>query len=101
MRKHLFSIVIASFALVLCFILPINAINKAPARPCEHCGKGTITTTTTRSYTHDERFPCTHGTHSWDVYAVYEVKTIEQCNFCGYSATVESYEEHVYKNCTN
>lgn len=67
--------------------------------PCPSCEIGDVITSKTRVFEHEERFPCVHGTHNWDVYDVYEVTESEQCDTCSYGYS-RSYEEHVYKYCT-
>ncbi len=79
--------------------LTANAQSRALATACNKCG-GVRNRTTNRYYQHDERFSCSHGKAKYDLYAVYEVKTIDTCTNCGDTRT-SSYEDHVYKGCVN
>lgn len=100
MKKSLSKILISCSAF-LSMVMPISAETYAVTRTCPNCKTGVCEQRTTRTYEHDERFPCTHGTAKYDLYAVYEVKTYETCVDCGYYKVLSSYEDHVYKKCTN
>lgn len=79
--------------LVLILSMAIPAFAASPRILVSHCPKcitGTIQTTTTRKYEHDESFPCEHDLDGYDLYSVYEVVTTDRCNSCSY--------ERVYNN---
>ena len=97
MKKIKLSIVVSVFLALL--LTPIHADGRAVATRCPKCYSGVVSKRTQRSYKHDETFNCQHG-KKYDLYAVYEVTTIESCNQCGYSST-SSYEDHVFKGCIN
>lgn len=65
---------------------------------CPSCNKGSLYIYTSRSYEHDEAFPCSHGLSGTDIYKVYEVTTRKSYNNCSYS-TSSSYEDHVFSSC--
>ena len=81
-------------ALSLFSLLPVNAQERGLVRNCPKCTSGTVSIYTTRTYEHDEIFPCTHG-YSKDYYAVYEIKTTKSCDSCDYYETSKT-AEHVF-----
>lgn len=71
---------------------------------CPQCNKGLIrkeVVKTTNTFAHYEAFPCSHNTHTYDIYKVYEVKGYARCNNCGYELLITQTENHVYDHCSN
>ena len=90
-------------ALLCCLVAfslmaPVFAVESAPAkRNCMVCGTS-FNLFTTRTYEHDETFPCSHGKTGRDRYAVYEVKENGTCGGCGYVYS-NTTEDHVFVRC--
>lgn len=87
--------------LAVCILVVCNSGVLASAVGVVHCGMcavGSVYVKTTRTYAHDESFPCEHGKEGSDYYKVYEVVTKEKCDSCSYSR--ESHcEDHVFSYC--
>lgn len=95
--KKVFALMFSCILLFSC-IVPAMAEGRAlPTKRCPMCN-AMFRYITTRTYAHDESFPCTHGKTGMDYYKVYEVKEYGVCDNCDY---VYSYEcdEHVFYLC--
>ena len=71
---------------------------------CPNCPTGVIpkeVVRTTSTFAHYEAFPCSHGTHTYDIYRVYEVKGYARCTDCGYEMVISQTEDHQYDHCSN
>ena len=100
-----------STALIICFVMVFSLVGSVIAagidgsaepyklsRRCTKCENGIVTTTTSRRYEHDEKFPCKHGKKGYDLYAVYEEVRTSACDTCSYRDTYTNHE-HVFKAC--
>ncbi len=65
---------------------------------CPKCENGTVTTTTSRRYKHNEKFPCRYGKNGYNLFAVYEEVRTSACDTCSYRDTYKNHE-HVFKAC--
>ena len=90
---------------LLCMMLLVLSVGSvsavtpyAASYPCQQCGSGSVYTSISRTYQHDEKFPCRHGSSGKDTYAVYEVVEREDCDSCSYRVT-KTYEDHILKSC--
>ena len=98
-RKRL--ILIAS----ICILGTLSTLTTFASNPrgaviaCGECGRGTITTAISRSYEHNETFPCSHHDHGTDTYKVYEVIERMNCDSCAFSST-SKYEDHILYICS-
>ena len=71
---------------------------------CPNCPSGVIPkepVRTSRTFAHYEAFPCQHGTHTYDIYTVYETKQYARCSVCGYEVVISETTEHIYSYCSD
>ena len=99
MQLHIISFLNASAKSLAISTVNDSVSPKSVVGNCVNCNIGTIRTTHTSRYQHEEGFPCSHKKLGDDIYKVYEVSSEDSCDYCGYTRTYNAYEKHVFSSC--
>lgn len=99
MKKRLFAVISVLLLLTLFVQSTFAAEPRAQAGFCPNCGQTMTKVSSTRTYEHDESFPCTHHPNGKDYYKVYEIVIKWHCGSCGYNLNSTT-EDHVFDHCS-
>ena len=89
--------------IVFCFLMTLSlllsfasALERIPTcRICPVCGTSVLVSVS-RTYAHDETFPCSHEKEGVDIYHVYEYKETGTCPDCGCSMNYQNVEHEFF-----